>query len=159
MLPDGSLGSAVRPIRTPAGDDACRDEPSDLALRRGHAALAFRGFYGGEGGESFTTVVRAHFRRGVRREVDRLGSDDEFSPSVHRLLVSRRGTVAYSAGSVDEGSGEVSVIGRFLAGRRGVPSRHRRLDEGPDVRSQSLAVRARRLVWTSGSEERSAAWR
>src|SRR3954454_25356240 len=89
---------------SPEGDDACRDEPSIVRLRGRHVALEYSSFYGGEGGESFTTIVRANLHSGRRDEAVRLdnNSDSEIGPFVIRLFLSKRGGIAYSAEGLNE---------------------------------------------------------
>jgi hypothetical protein len=52
-------------------------------------ALDFYGFYNGEGGETFSTIVRANVRRPRRDQLVRLDNDSgsEFAPLIWRVFV------------------------------------------------------------------------
>jgi hypothetical protein len=149
---------------SPQGDDACRDEPQDIAINGPHLALDFYGFYNGEGGQTFSTIVRANVRRPRRDEIVQLDNDAkdfaEIAPFVDRLFVSPRGGVAYSAGNVQENfDDEISVVGKVAPPRRSGSSRHVRLDGAPDVESKSLRARGRELSWLRAGVRKTARWR
>jgi len=156
---------------SPEGDDACRDDPAKIALRGRWVALEFGGFYDGEGGDTYTTIVRANLKRGrIRLHWARMAArlpnhgGGELWPYLVKLFISRHGGIAYSARGVVEEPGEdpISMIGYVHPPKRGANSAYNEwLDSGEDVSAASLRIDRphRRITWRTGGVAKHAPWR
>jgi hypothetical protein len=130
---------------SPAGDDACNDDPSDVALNGKYVALATSSLYYGESGNTYAKIVRG--KLGSKPAIDEPGrinnrQGTELGPFITKMFVSKRGAIAYSATDVEDGTNVIGYISP--AGER--PD----LDMGDDVSDTSLTVVGKTVTWTRG---------
>jgi hypothetical protein len=147
---------------SPQGDDAChQDHPYDVAVNGKYVAVTYCSFYNGEGGSTFSIVVRARLRPGARAEVVSIDNDadEQLGPFFKKLFISKRGGIAFSAVDVDHGDLQGQAIGYVPPDSKDNDAEEVALDHGPLLDADSLQIVGGELRWTNDGVVKTAPWK